>query len=258
MRTSRWIAVAMIVSLAACSKPGASAGADSDASQGASAPPGTFLAYEHNVTIALGKQDIPVRLAAAQASCLAQTFGNCVVLDVEQRGGEFPHGKLTVRIVPKGVEPMIRQAGQGGDVNDRSTRAEDLADVVRDTSLQNDRLEKEHARLLEFEARPNLSVADMLALSKQLADVESQLDAAQHDAAQQQRRIDTNLLTLEFQLPGGASGRSEIGQAFSDFGEILASATAFLIRAFAMLIPVSIVFAGILMFWRWRRRSRNA
>jgi hypothetical protein len=264
MRARQWVWMAAMLSLVACSsQQSGTSGAPSAAETEAPAhltrsPPGAFLAYEHSVSIKLAGRDIPARVAAVQASCLAQTFGNCAVLNVEQHGGEFPGGSVTVRIAPKGVEPLVRQAGTGGEINSRNVKAEDLAQAVQDNTLQRDRLEKEHARLLGFEARPNLAVADMLTLSKQLADIEAALDAAQREAAQQQHRIDTNLLTLDFQPTGAEAGRSDIGQAFRDSGQILATSTAWLIRAIAFLIPLLIVLYTVFAAWRGRARRRGS
>jgi hypothetical protein len=260
MRARHWMLAVAVLSLVACSKEqSATAGAPAAAAgQATRAPAGTFLAYEHRVGIRLAGRDIPARVAAVQASCFAQAFGDCAVLNVSQHGGEYPGGSVTVRIAPKGVEPLIAQAGKGGEIGSRDLKAEDLAEAVRDTALQRDRLEKEHARLLQFEGRPNLSVADMLALSKQLADIEAALDATQREAAQQRHRIDTNLLTLEFQPTGTEAGRSEIGQALSDSGRILAASTAGLIRVVAFLVPLLLVLGAGFAAWRWRARRLGA
>lgn len=262
MRTRQWISIATLIFLVACSSnKGTTSGvsaADANAAtpQSTQAPQGTFLAYEHSVGIKLAGRDIPPRLSAIQSSCFAQKFGNCVVLNVQQQGGESPSGSVTVRIAPKGVEPLIAQAGTGGEISSRSIKAEDLTEAVRDNGLQRDRLEKEHARLLQFEARPNLAVADMLTLSKQLAETEAALDSSQREAAQQQHRIDTNLLTLEFQPTRAEVGGSDIGQALKDSGQILATSTAGLIRAMAFLIPLLIVLFALLTVWRWRLRAK--
>ena len=259
MRVRQWILAAAMLSLAACSKQEAfTASADSASAEATSAPEGTFLAYEHSVNITLPGRDIAARLNAVQASCFAQKFGDCAVLNVQQQGGESPSGTLTVRIAPKGVEPLVAQAGTGGEISSRNLKAEDLAESVRDNALQRSRLEKEHARLLQFQGREDLAVADMLTLSKQLAEIEAALDGTQREAAQQRHRIDTNLLTLEFQPTGTEAGRSDIGQAFRDSGQILATSTAWLIRAFAFLIPLFIVLGAVLAARRWRLRILNS
>ncbi|MEL1265154.1 DUF4349 domain-containing protein [Pseudoxanthomonas putridarboris] len=221
------------------------------------APQGEFLAYEHDVEVALAGERIPAALKAAQASCQRKAFGDCVVLHVSQQGGDHPRGVLTVRIVPAGVEPMIASASAGGEVGDRSTHAEDLAEAVRDNTLARTRLQKEQARLLEFQQRRDLSVADMIALSQQLSQVEAKLQLAEQEAAQHQRRIQTQKLTLRFQPPGGQSGRGEIRQAVRDFFATLATGTAWTIRAVAFLIPVLVALAILFSLWRRLRRRKT-
>ncbi len=256
MRARQWIFSAVVLSVVACSSPeSVTATAESASGQATIAPEGTFLAYEHSVSITLAGRDIVARVNAVQASCFGQKFGDCAVLNVQQQGGESPSGVVTLRTAPKGVEPLILQAGTGGEISRRNLKAEDLAESVRDNALQRSRLEKEHARLLQFEGRPDLEVADMLTLSKQLAEIEASVDGTQREAAQQRHRIDTNLLTIEFRPTGTEAGRSDIGQAFRDSGQIIATSTAWLIRAFAFLIPLLIVAFGALSVAR-RLRSR--
>ncbi len=252
---------ALLSSLAACQgAQQSSAVADTGAASGAmptkgmTAPKGALLAYEHEVAIELGADAIPARLAEAQAACSTQKFGDCSVLSVQQQGGEYPSGGLSVRIAPAGVEPLIALASRDADVGSRSTRAEDLAQVVHDTTQQRVRLQGEHARLLEFQQRRDLAVADMIALSRQIAEVEAQLQVSEREAAQHARRLDTNLLTLNFHPPGGESGRNEIAQAFDDFGRTLSMGTAWTIRALAFLIPLGLLLAGLVLLVRRLRR----
>jgi hypothetical protein len=161
-----------------------------------------------------------------------------------------------VRIVPEGVEPFIAQVAKGADIGSRNTRAEDLARAVGDNHLLQDRLGRERERLLEFQQRRDLAVADMIALSQQLAQVEAQLQAAQQEGAQHRHRIDTQRVTLGFVPPGGQSGRGEIRQALRDFTATLSTGTAWTIRAVAFLIPVGLVlWVLISLVRRWRRRK---
>lgn len=223
---------------------------------GGAAPQGAFLAYEHDVRIDLDAGELAQRLAQSQAACQKATFGECEVLEVGQDGGDWPSARLVVRIVPAGVEPMIAAASRGGAIGSRSTHAEDLARAVQDNGELQERLRREQARLLEFQQRRDLAVADMIALSRQLAEVEAQLQAASQESAQQQRRIQTQKLTLRFQPPGGQSGRGEIAQAVRDFFATLAIGTAWTIRAVAFLIPVALVLCVVVALWRRLRRRR--
>lgn len=261
----RLLAVALMLSATACngdsqSESAGYAGASPMPAKAMRAPDGdtqlgAMLAYEHDAEVAIAADQIPQRLQAARTACEGGKFGACVVLSVQQSGGDQPGAMLGMRIAPAGVEPMIALASAGATLGSRNTRAEDLAVVVRDNGTVQDRLRKELARLQEFQQRRDLAVADMIALSKQLAETEAQLQAAEQEGAQHRRRIDTQLLTLNFRPPGGQSGRNEIAQALRDFGSTLSMGAAWTIRAAAFLIPLLLVLvllvAGVR---RWRRR----
>ena len=215
---------------------------------------GAMLAYEHNAGIAIDADAIPARLQAARDACSSRKFGACVVLNVQQSGGDHPGAMLSMRIVPAGVEPMIALASDGARLGNRSTHAEDLAVVVRDNRQVQDRLRKELARLQEFQQRRDLAVADMIALSQRMAEAEAQLQAAEQEGAQHRRRIETQLLTLNFTPPGGQEGRNEIAQALRDFGKLLSMGTAWTIRAAAFLIPLLLALGVLVLVVRRLRR----
>lgn len=218
-----------------------------------------LLAYEHSVAVDLDAPAIVPRLQAIQAACRDARFGACTLIEAQQSAGERPSARAVLRMAPAGIEPMIALAGEGGEAGERTTRAEDLAVVVRDNSTEQDRLAKEMARLQAFEARGDLSVADMIALSERIAATEARLEAARRDGAQHRRRIDTQLLTVQLHTRAGARGRSEIGAAFREFGSTLAVGTAWTIRATAFLLPLGLAafVAFVLLRALWRRRRRS-
>ena len=269
------IPLALVLALAACADRGQSE--DAMAHGAASAPPAmkvaddarqmeapgaeaglaAMLAYEHSASVQIPAELIPGRQQEVQAACNEARFGACVVLNVHQQGGDWPSASVTVRIVPDGVEPMIALAGEGARLGSRSTRAEDLAVAVRDNAQVQDRLRREMERLQQFQQRQDLAVADMISLSERIASVEAQLEATAQQGAQYRRRIDTQLLTLDFRPPGGEAGRSEIGQALRDVGATLSLGTAWTIRAVAFLAPLVLVIAVLVAVVRRIRRRRR-
>lgn len=222
------------------------------------APPGSYLAYEDDVQLVLPAARILERLQAAQQACMQERFGDCSVLEVRQRGGDNASASLTVRIAPKGVEPMIALAGEQAELGSRNTRAEDLADAVHDNQRMQERLNGERARLLEFQRRPDLKVADMIALSGRLAEIDGELQGAQQQSAQFKRRIDTHKLTLNFDTRPNAGEGNEIRAAFADFGDTLSAGTAFVIRLVAAMLPVLVLVVlplGYIARRWWRKRA---
>ena len=216
-----------------------------------------MLAYEHHVGVQLEAQLIQNRQQAVQAACNEGRFGACVVLNMNQQGGDRPSASVTVRIVPEGVEPMIALAGEGARVGSRSTHAEDLAVAVRDNAQMEDRLQREMERLQQFQQRPDLAVADMIALSERLASVEAQLESVAREGAQYQRRIQTQLLTMNFHPPSMESGRSEVGQAIREAVGTLSLGTAWTIRTVAFLAPMVLGLAVLVLVIRRIRRRRR-
>lgn len=241
---------------------GGSAPRSADAGEQAKADLGVMLAYEHRVRVRLPGDKIGARAKAVQDACTGGKFGPCAVLGMDQSGGDSPSARLQVRLVPQAVEPLIALAGQGEQIAERGIQAEDLAVAVRDNAMRRDRLRREHARLLEFQERRDLKMADVLTLSERIAEIESQLQAAEQEAAQQQRRISTQLINFEFGTTLGQESSSEIGEAVRDFGGIVAAVIAFLIRALAVLLPLGIVGGAfvwlLLKFLRARRARRKA
>ncbi len=221
-------------------------------------PEGAMLAYEHTLDIKLESAKIGSRVKAIADACQSSRFGDCAVLQVGQQGGEYPSASIKVRIAPKGVEPLIGLAGEGGEVSSRNTEAEDLAQQVADTALTKARLEKEHQRLLAYQDRQDIKMADLLVITQRLSEIEAGVEQAGKEAANQRRRIDTQLVTMRFNAPAGQRNRSEIGDALSDSGTILTESVAFLIRATAALLPVALVgwVFGWLGLKLWRRRRR--
>jgi hypothetical protein len=230
------------------------------AADAVSSPDGAFLAYEHTLQLQMPGKEIAPRLKAVTDACQSAKFGDCAVLSVSQQAGDGALGSIQVRIAPKGVEPIIALASEKGEVTTRSTQAEDLAQQVADTKLTQARLKNEHQRLAEYQQRRDIAVADLLTVSARLAEIEAGLEQANRDAAQQTRRIDTQLVTMNFSSTSGESSRSEIGRAFGEFGEIFTTSLAYLIRIVAGLLPV--VIAGAVVVWGamklWRRRRLKA
>jgi len=253
------LAGTLVLALAGCSQNHAAADAGAGAAGAVASPEGAALAYEHDIDIQLEAAQIGPRVKQIADACQSARFGDCAVLQVGQQGGEYPTGSIRVRIAPKGVEPIIGLAGQGGEVASRNTHAEDLAQQVADTALTKARLEKEHQRLLAYEDGKDVKMADLLVITQRLSEIEAGVEQANKDAAQQRRRIDTQLVTVQFHTPAGQRSRSEIGEAVRESGAILTSSVAFLIRAVSALLPVAVVLwlCGWIGVKLWRRRKRG-
>jgi hypothetical protein len=251
-----WMVVALLSVLTGCSE-------QSDTSlggalQGERNQTGSYLAYEHHVGIELPAEQIAERFAATREACLSARFGTCSLIAAQQNSNG-PYGELTLRIVPEGVEAITSLASEGGKLVSRTTRAEDLAQAVSDNRRQHEQLLRQQETLQQFEKRNDLSVSDLLTLAREQAALDVQLQAIAQETAQQQRRLDTNLLTLNFSSPYASSPLGRIGEAFSRLTDNLAEGTANLIEFIGYSLPFLIVLFPLALGLRklWRRLSNR-
>ena len=263
------LAIVLAVIGGACSKsaddaaPAAAATAtapDEGGVPGVANRPGSFLAYEHEVSIRLPAAKISSHVAAVRDACMSERFGGCSVLSEEQGAGEAPFGSLKIRAAPQVVQPLVKLGSEGGEISQRSTHAEDLADAVNDNSLRRQRLQVQHQKLSEILERRDLKVEDMMSLSQQMAQLETELQATEQEAAQQRRRIETNLLTLSFSSENVTVESSKIRLAIRGLGGIWDVSIATLITIVGALLPFALFAGVVLVIVRivlgWRRSRR--
>jgi len=253
---TRLIALACVFVLGCAAKKTEVAAGDSI--DGVASPPGASLAYEHRVEIELPAEQIAPRALEAQRACLEQRFGDCAVLGVEEHRGEWVSASLTVRTSPQAVAQLLDVASEGGEVSSRSTRAEDLAQAVADTSAARARVKKTRAKLAAFAERKDLKIEDALTLSREMASLEVQLEQLARDAAQQRRRIDTNLLAIAFRPPGSATASNALVDALSDAGEGFLEGSAAVVEVVSFLAPFAIALGALIAAIRWWRRRRRS
>jgi hypothetical protein len=215
------------------------------------------LAYEHIVSIETSKDLLPTRLREIEAACNADRASGCTILDVSLRSEQdLPNGSIRMRLAPAGVEPIIAVASKDGKVTGRSTHAEDLAEPVADTERQLALLILHRDRLTEL-MKSKLNVDQLITVSKELATVQSQIDSLSTRRANLQRRIDTELLTINMSLPIHvyAADQSPVVNSLRSFGSDFREAVGMVIRFLAVLLPWLVIilpgFFLLRLFWRW-------
>jgi hypothetical protein len=273
------IAIALALAGAACSKSGdgvsaakaeyAAADAVASAAESAPAPAlaraqlgggveevkgmanhnGSQLAYAHEVRVRLAADKLAASLGKARDACVAQSFGPCDVLNENLQAGDYPSGELQVRAAPSAVAGLVKVASEGGTIAQRSTSAEDLAAAVRDNGLRRKRLELQHAKLTEILAQGHGNMDQLMEITDRLAEIEAQLGQADQEAAQQQRRIATNLLSLHFEAENvsvATVASSRIGEAFRGLTSTWDAIGAWMVSALlGALLPFLLVFGCI-------------
>lgn len=237
------------LAISACSPSDHSSSASLAGEQGRG---GAMLAYEHELQLLLPQAQIAPRLQATREACETARFGACNVLRIEQGAGR---ADITLRIAPAGVEPLVAMASEGGELGQRITSAEDLADAVDDTRRRQERLKAQQQRLDELATRKDISVSDLITLSKEQAGIENDLQALAQIAAGHQRRLDTNRVTLSFQPTGASSRSSHLSRAFSNLLDNLADGAADALEKVSYALPFLILAFPLFMLWVWLWRK---
>ena len=214
------------------------------------------LAYEHSVSIELDGQLLPKRLREIESACAASKPVECTVLEVSLRSHEDVFsGLIRMRIAPQGVDSAIEAASQGGKLTSRSTEAEDLAQPIADTQRRLALMTTHRDRLTEIMKSKDLKVEQLITVSKELATVQTDIDALGTEQAQLRRRVDTDLLTINLSPPEGTyqAQQTPIRDALKFFGSTFREAVGNVISFIAVVLPwLVIILPGLLLlraFW---------
>lgn len=228
------------------------------------------LAYEHSVSIELDPKLVSARLREIEAACTSGKPVECTVLEVNlHRDGDVFNGMIRMRIAPQGVDSTIAAASQDGTVSSRLTRAEDLAQPMADTQRRLSLMTTHRDRLTELMKSKDLKIEQLITVSKELASVQTEIDALGTQQAQLRRRVDTDLLTINLSPPRAEyfSQQTPIRDALKLFGSNFREAIGQVINFIAVVVPwLVIILPGLYLlraFWSWisrtlaRRRQRK-
>jgi len=258
MKTIKAVAIAALILLSlGCAKKSTTAndeaGVGADRVSGEAPKPGALLAYEHELRFSVAPETMNRRITAVQTACNQEKFGACSVLGIESSSGDYASASIVLRAEPAGIESLVALAGEDAVVEKRTTKAEDLADAVADVKVQQDLLKRQRETLLIYVARKDLAVADMIALSQQIATVESTLQALSQQSADQRRRIETNRLSIELRsnILAGVNQGISIRESWDTFTNSLIEGINDCAEYAGYLMPVLLLVFPLALFWRW-------
>lgn len=189
-----------------------------------------------------------------------------------QEGRDQIHATLTLRAAPAWLAKF--RAGLADDAKDAGGRviqanvtSEDLSREVTDTAAAIRAKTTLRDRLQAIlNSRPG-KTADLVDAEAALAKVQGELDATQSEMAMMRQRLDSSVITIEYQssaVLAPDSVWSPLANAVNQFASTAVAGLAFLITCTAALLPWVVVVGGALWVfrrpiakvkWPWRRRS---
>jgi cytochrome c-type biogenesis protein CcmH/NrfF len=257
---SRQVFVLLVLLLSGCSRDNSLvAGAPGAAPvPEAAASANKYLAYEHTIAVDAEADKIGPVFESAQAACRAAASDSCAILEAQVTRGEHASAKLKFRATAKGVRDLIAMLSAQGEVASRSTSAEDLAGPIEDTAKKIAMLTDYREKLEALRGRSSADVDSLIKLTRELAQVQSELESLTGSQAALIQRVETEILNVSISSYNSRSFWSPIGNSVSDFGENLSEAIATFITALPYLIPwVLLLIFGIWIWRKLRKRKRE-
>jgi hypothetical protein len=217
-----------------------------------------FLAYEHSVYLQTEEDKVLTIFEAAQIACRDAVEESCVILDSRVSSGEGASASLRFRAKAGGIKKLIAVLSAQSKVVNQSTSAEDLGGPIADTAKQIAMLTDYRTSLEALRSRPSNDLDALMKLTRELADVQSQIETLTGSQAGLTQRVETELLNVSINSFQGRSFWAPIRSSLTAFGEVLSSAIGAVIIAIAYLLPWTVLVGGIAWVARaiLRRRKR--
>lgn len=226
----------------------------------AQAPAGrasSFLAYEHSLSVDTEEQKVAAIFEAAQAACREAADELCTVLGSHISSGRAASASLKFRARTNGIRKIVAALSKQAEVTNQSTTAEDLEAPIADVAKKLAMLRDYRSKLEALRGRASNDVDALIKVNRELAQVQSELEASEGKHAHLVQRVETEILNVFIRSVEHRAFWRPIGFAISDFGGNLSQGISFAITGIAFLIPWAIVLAVVAWGGRklWRRRK---
>jgi hypothetical protein len=216
------------------------------------------LSREHSVVIDVPETDLESKFRRVVNRCASDSAHHCTVLQSDLSSGQSPSGLIKLRIDPDAVDDLVTFASALGKLEHRSTTVEDLADAMQDTGSRIQMLMSYRKQLLALQAKAASNIDAAIKIASELATVQSNLEQAAGEAANQTKRVTTDIVTINFSVAEQRAFWRPVREAVRDFLGNLSSAMSQVITAVAYLVPwLFVIVPGLyLLRFLWRRRGR--
>ena len=225
--------------------------------------PSQYMAYEHSIRLDVEEAKIASVHEAAEAACRAAAAEQCVILMSQLDTGRDVSAALKFRATPSGIRDLIAAIGSQGDIISQSVTGEDLATPIEDSAKKLAMLTDYQSKLEALEERASSDIDALIKVNKELASVQSDIEAMTGHRAHLIERVETELLNVFISSTYNRSFWKPIATATSDFGHNLSEGIESAIYGVAFLLPWSLIllvfgWAARKLWLRTKKRNANA
>ena len=198
-------------------------------------------------------------MAAHVEACRTAGASTCIVINsnIYSQEEDYASGNLSIRATPDWIEAFLGRVDAetetaGGEVTQRSTRAEDLTRQIIDTGARLDAQKTLQGRLLNLLERRDGELGELLQIEREIARVTGDIESIEAQLKTLRLRVSMSSLDINYQtkVPAFSGSRENpLGEAFGDFFYNLSAAIAAVITAFAVGLPWILLLALFLWIW---------
>ncbi len=216
-----------------------------------------MLAYSYAITMLLPQDKVEGQMRKHAQECEKAGLNLCQIVNSSINNDEFnKSASLSIRGEPKwlmGFRNGLEQSTKdnGGKITASNVNSEDLTREITDTEARLRALNSLQKRLEVIIASRPAKLTDLLEAERELARVQGEIDSFNSNLKVAKSRVDMSVLNLNYQSRPNAVNDGIFSQtlnALSDFFRIMFDSLAFLIRAFAAILPFAAIGTPMIYF----------
>ena len=229
----------------------------------------SFLAYRYNYGFQLPAKSVAATSKAHADMCLKAGPSKCQVLNssTSSQNEDYVSANLSLRAAPDWLESFKAELQSSveaakGKMTNSSVSAEDLTRQILDTDARLKAQTTLRDRLQSLLATRNAELKDLLALERELARVQGQIESATTTLNVLRKRVSMSVVDINYQSQSVAvsqSALSPIGRALKNFIGQFAYGLSNVIQFFAGILPwlIFVILPGLWILRRWWRGRKT-
>ncbi|MEP3655392.1 MAG: DUF4349 domain-containing protein [Litorimonas sp.] len=233
-------------------------------------PAGVFLAYRYGYGLVMPSASVKPTADKHMQICRDAGTSKCQIIgsNTNNYSEEDIRANLSLRAEPEWLQTFVTGmkadiAEIDGRIESENTSVEDLTRAILDTDARLKAQTTLRTRLENLLATRDAKLPDLLALERELARVQAEIESATANLKALRARVSMSVVNLSYTSERVAVSRSSvspIGEALKDFVGIVSEGLAGVIRFLAALLPwmIFIIIPGLFLSrWFWRRRKKT-
>jgi len=230
-------------------------------------PSGIFLAYRYGYGVQLPANAVKPTADKHMQICQDAGLSKCQIMgsSANAYSDDDVRATLSLRAEPEWLESFVANMRSDietadGELTSATTNVQDLTRSILDTDARLTAQRTLRGRLENLLETRDAKLPDLLALERELARVQSEIESATANLKALRARVSMSTVDINYTSQSVAVSRSAfapIGAAFKDVAGIVSDSLATVIRFAAGILPwlIFVILPGLWIFrWAWRRR----